>query len=169
MLYISCSCLLLVRSVVIANGYWRFILPYVRASGNWLAVFPSIIRNFGKTTAPLATCFYSALVRLILRPWRWRRNVPPKHRLIFNGFFSVISQKIEPFEIYFISANTEVSFFVCRLSVCLSVHTHVWRLNGYTNFTLVRYLRVYPSMIGARWKWASWVQNWEPLRWGKKK
>jgi hypothetical protein len=42
-----------------------------------------------------ASCWF--LVRLILRPWRWRRHVPPKHRLIFNGLHDVISQKIEFF------------------------------------------------------------------------
>jgi hypothetical protein len=35
------------------------------------------------------------LGRLILRPWKWRRHVPPKHRLTFNGLYGVISQKIE--------------------------------------------------------------------------
>jgi hypothetical protein len=31
---------------------------------------------------------------LIFRPWRWRRYVPPKRRLNFNGLHGVISQKI---------------------------------------------------------------------------
>jgi hypothetical protein len=30
-----------------------------------------------------------------LRPWRWRRHVPPKRRLIFNGLQGVIPRKIE--------------------------------------------------------------------------
>jgi hypothetical protein len=29
-----------------------------------------------------------------LRPWRWRRYVPPKRRLLHNGLHGVISQKI---------------------------------------------------------------------------
>jgi hypothetical protein len=33
------------------------------------------------------------LARLILRPWRRRRYIPPKHRLNFNGLHGVISQK----------------------------------------------------------------------------
>jgi hypothetical protein len=41
----------------------------------------------------LAACF--ALVSLILRLWRWRRYVPPKRRLTFNGLYDVISQKVE--------------------------------------------------------------------------
>jgi hypothetical protein len=36
------------------------------------------------------------LCRLILRPWRWRRYVPPKRRLTFNGLH-IISQKIVRF------------------------------------------------------------------------
>jgi hypothetical protein len=31
---------------------------------------------------------------LILRSWRWRRYVPPKRRLTFNGLHGIISQKI---------------------------------------------------------------------------
>jgi hypothetical protein len=36
-----------------------------------------------------------ALCCFVLRPWRWRRHVPPKSQLIFNGLRGVISQKIE--------------------------------------------------------------------------
>jgi hypothetical protein len=34
------------------------------------------------------------LARLIIRPWRWRRYVPPKRRLASNGLHGVIYQKI---------------------------------------------------------------------------
>jgi hypothetical protein len=34
---------------------------------------------------------------LILVPWRWKRNVPLKCRLTFNGLHGVITQKIEIF------------------------------------------------------------------------
>jgi hypothetical protein len=37
------------------------------------------------------------LARLILRPWRWRRHIPPKCRLTFNGLYGIISQKLELF------------------------------------------------------------------------
>jgi hypothetical protein len=40
------------------------------------------------------------LAWLILRPWRWRRYVPPKRRLAFNGLHGVISQKLVLFERY---------------------------------------------------------------------
>jgi hypothetical protein len=36
---------------------------------------------------------------LILRTWRWRQYVAPKHRLTFNGLYGVLSQKMwDPFE-----------------------------------------------------------------------
>jgi hypothetical protein len=42
-------------------------------------------------------CMWQCLpLLLILRPWTWRRRVPPKRRLTFNGLHSVISQKIVP-------------------------------------------------------------------------
>jgi hypothetical protein len=44
---------------------------------------------------PPASCWFVS--RLILRPRRWRRHVPPKCPLIFNGLRAVISQKIELF------------------------------------------------------------------------
>jgi hypothetical protein len=40
------------------------------------------------------------LAWLILRPWRWRRYVPPKRRFTFNGLHGVISQKLVLFEMY---------------------------------------------------------------------
>jgi hypothetical protein len=30
----------------------------------------------------------------LIRPWRWRRNIPPKRQLTFNGLHGVITQKI---------------------------------------------------------------------------
>jgi hypothetical protein len=40
------------------------------------------------------------LAWLILQPWRWRRHVPPKRRLTFNGLHGVLSQKIQSFTVY---------------------------------------------------------------------
>jgi hypothetical protein len=42
----------------------------------------------------LSRCY---LARLILRPWRRRRYVPPTRRLIFSWLHGVVSQKIVPF------------------------------------------------------------------------
>jgi hypothetical protein len=73
---LSCSCPLLVRSVVCetANGYWRFSLSYGRANGKGLAVFhfpplSYITRNFGKPSALFAICFQAGfLLRVFLEP-----------------------------------------------------------------------------------------------------
>jgi hypothetical protein len=51
-----------------------------------------------------------SLVLLILRPWRWRRHVPLKRRLTFNGLHDVISQKIELSNKY----RVVVSFYYVR-------------------------------------------------------
>jgi hypothetical protein len=40
----------------------------------------------------LLTCWF--LLTLFLRPWRWRRYVPPKRRLQLNRLHGVISQKM---------------------------------------------------------------------------
>jgi hypothetical protein len=37
------------------------------------------------------------LACLIIRPWRWRRNIPSKRQLTFNRLPGVISQKVEIF------------------------------------------------------------------------
>jgi hypothetical protein len=39
---------------------------------------------------PLSRWYFG---RLILRPWRWRRHVPPKRRLTFNGLHGAVSLK----------------------------------------------------------------------------
>jgi hypothetical protein len=44
---------------------------------------------------------------LYLRPWRWRRYVPPKRRLKLNGLHDVTSQKIILF----------ITVFVCTFSI----------------------------------------------------
>jgi hypothetical protein len=33
----------------------------------------------------------------IIRLWKWRQHVPPKHRLTFNGIHGITSQTTEPF------------------------------------------------------------------------
>jgi hypothetical protein len=43
----------------------------------------------------LLACWF--LAWLIHRTWRWRRHVPSKCQLTFNGLHGVISEKIKPF------------------------------------------------------------------------
>jgi hypothetical protein len=54
----------------------------------------------------------------ILWPWRWRRHVPQKHRLTFNGLHYVISQNIELFRrSQFTASNTVSSTAILILRV----------------------------------------------------
>jgi hypothetical protein len=42
-----------------------------------------------------STCLFAGfLLNLFLRPWRWRRYVPPKRRLTLNGLYGVVCQKM---------------------------------------------------------------------------
>jgi hypothetical protein len=45
--------------------------------------------NSSNSSCQLLSRLY--LARFILRPWRWRRYIPPKRRLTFNGLHGVIS------------------------------------------------------------------------------
>jgi hypothetical protein len=64
-----------------------------------------------RTTFRLRTCCACHLLSrrflawLIFRPWRWRRYVPPKRRLTFNGLHGVVSQKM----VLFISTAVRTS------------------------------------------------------------
>jgi hypothetical protein len=53
---------------------------------------------------PLA-CWFP---ELILRPWRWRRYVPPKRLVHLNGLHSVISQKMMLFSAWNVKIHTKV-------------------------------------------------------------
>jgi hypothetical protein len=51
---------------------------------------------------PASRCF---LACLIIRPWIWRRHIPPKRRLNFNRLHGVIQQKIDLFIITGVKAS----------------------------------------------------------------
>jgi hypothetical protein len=56
------------------------------------------------------------LPRRILRPWRWRRCVPLKRRLTFNGLHGILSQKIVSFITTTVRTSNPTWLW---LSVCL--------------------------------------------------
>jgi hypothetical protein len=61
--------------------------------------FRDITRISGRRIILFATCLHAGfLLNLFFRPWRWRRYVPPKRRLVFYGLHGVISQKLVLFE-----------------------------------------------------------------------
>jgi hypothetical protein len=82
------------------NGCWR-LCSVLRASQWELSSAPPFPTYFlYNPKFRLADCFACHLLsywfpaRLILRPWKWRRYVRLKLRLIFNGLHGVISEKI---------------------------------------------------------------------------
>jgi hypothetical protein len=70
------------------GDYEEFYLP--RYSGTWSAERQQTFR--GNISA---SCWF--LDWFILRPWTWRRHVPPKHQLIFKRQHGAITQKTESF------------------------------------------------------------------------
>jgi hypothetical protein len=51
--------------------------------------------SFSKPASKQVTrCLPPGLLKLFLKPWSWRRYVPPKRRLKLNGLHAVISQKM---------------------------------------------------------------------------
>jgi hypothetical protein len=75
--------------------------PRKRVSSSFLETVP-FCRIWGSRSGGyedyhllLATCFHAGyLLSLFLRPWRWRRCVPPKCQLTLKGLHGVISQKM---------------------------------------------------------------------------
>jgi hypothetical protein len=53
------------------------------------------------------------LACLILRPWRWRRHVPPECLLTFNGLHGFLSQKTELFVITAVRASDPTYLYRC--------------------------------------------------------
>jgi hypothetical protein len=65
-----------------------------------------------------------------IRPWRWRRYIPPKRLLIFNGLHGVLSQKTILFECMIFNVLTEVT---AQITVLLTV-TPCTLVNIYKRF-----------------------------------
>jgi hypothetical protein len=66
-------------------------------------------RNQREAGGKQGLCFHTAFFfRLFLRPWIWRRYVPPKRRLTLNGLHGVISQNMVLFKILPTSQNHRV-------------------------------------------------------------
>jgi hypothetical protein len=54
-------------------------------------------RRFGGTCLHISACLLLVFAWRVLQRWRWRRHVPPKQRLVFNGLHDVMSLKRELF------------------------------------------------------------------------
>jgi hypothetical protein len=78
------------------------------------------------------------LAWLIIRPWRWRRNVPPKRRFTFNGLHGVIFQKIEHFWLCYSYCNDLPYLFPCVFYSVLTPEIQIMVFWVMTLFSLVR-------------------------------
>jgi hypothetical protein len=61
---------------------------------------------------------------IFLRPWRWRRYVPPKRQLLHNGLHGVISQKMILFITTAVKTSNPTQFFYCW--VCIRCRGNVF-------------------------------------------
>jgi hypothetical protein len=50
-------------------------------------------------------------------PWRWKRHIPPKRQLTFNGLDAVVSQKIEIFITTDVRTSDSKYVIVCSLQL----------------------------------------------------
>jgi hypothetical protein len=88
-------------NVALAGFRTPAVQPVARRYIDW--VIPTLIApcsplNVFALRAPVSSWF---LAWVILRPWRWRRDIHPKHRLTFSGLHGVLLQKIELFNVSF--------------------------------------------------------------------
>jgi hypothetical protein len=83
-------------------------------SGMYLEFCPNSKYNFIMYGLPASLWL---LAWLILRPWRWRRNVPPKRLLTFNWLYCVTSQKTEGL---LISLSSKIPLLTAVLEAILS-------------------------------------------------
>jgi hypothetical protein len=95
-LYMKCVYSISAELVVLrTDRQWISTQGWVKYMWCWRALPSGIQRR--------VTCL---LLARLIRPWRWRRYVPPKRQLTFNGLHGVISQKIA----LFITAAVRTSY-----------------------------------------------------------
>jgi hypothetical protein len=81
--------------------------------------------------------------------WRWRRHVPPKHRVTFNGLHGIISQKIRtavraanPTFPFFVS-----SFAIISLLLSFSSYSSIFLLLSHHYLDFLRIILVHAEII----------------------
>jgi hypothetical protein len=82
----------------------------------------------------LAPAFTLVSFWLIFRPWRWRRYVPPRCQLTFNGLHGVISQNMALFKSkvnYRVWRNPALAYTLNQMNLtpphCTSKHHGAWQ------------------------------------------
>jgi hypothetical protein len=83
---------------ILSSGIWCCVVCW-KSTEISEEHFASIFRveDYEKPGSPCHLLSSWFLSWLTLRPWRWRRHVPPKCRLTFKGLHNAISQKVELF------------------------------------------------------------------------
>jgi hypothetical protein len=99
------------------------------------------------------------LAWLILRPWRWRRRVPPKRRLNFKTIHSVISKNTELFRFLILTILSPgmcccmvrwLVFFKKMLIIC---HGHFIKISNYRLGTTVdNHLKIWKSAFSVAYE-----------------
>jgi hypothetical protein len=88
------------------------------------------------------TCKFSLFCShlYLAQPWRWRRFVPPKCWLTFNGLYGVICQKIVLCIPTTVRTSKHTVNYFSRYSIkkCSS-YLHIW--SGHPTFILRRHLK----------------------------
>lgn len=95
----------------VSNKFSDQIEPCVQTLLSTLHYLIMIVTVFWVVTQKAVWIFSSGLLAswLSLQSGRWRRNVPPKHRLILNGY--AISQEIKHFMVlYSVHSHTRTYF-----------------------------------------------------------
>jgi hypothetical protein len=118
-----------------------------------------LLRNVGWHSTD---CFHAGfLLSLFFRPWRWRRYVPPKHRLTFKGLHGVISQKLVLFiEIiitilliqYGIPLREHKKSESCYRGLCCRIYEYL--LIGHVWIIYVYLYLFNPIQIGGGGRWS---------------
>jgi hypothetical protein len=118
--------------------------------------------NLASSLLPVS-CYF--LVWLNLQPWRWKRHISPKRRLISNRLHGIISQNIETFITTAVRTSNPANY---------SLISRLLRLLCF--FFLVSWSGVGQSPVGAPapnwsvvpasddtwWMWSSrWNKNWQ--------
>jgi hypothetical protein len=110
----------------------------------------------------LALCFMLiCLLRIIPLPWRWRRNIPSKHLLLFHSVHGVMSHKPviticmhARFQVFTAVAMKKAVFWDIKLSLYLTGDTLLLRYRAQSVNAM------YDFRFSRRWLWrmpSSWM------------
>jgi hypothetical protein len=99
------------------GGTYRLHIQGRRISAS---IYTSVFRLAVYSASHMLSCWF--LLKLFLRPWRWRRYFPPKRRLQLNRLHGVTSQKMILFITDAVKTSNpkyiqwfHISYAICKL------------------------------------------------------